>query len=123
MSRYIDADKVMLAVTRGLNDFNWNSDNCRAFSIEQRIKEIPTADVRENVHGKWLTRENSNVHYCQECGWALMDAEGGVPPYMGIDFNRLNPERWNVFVGWIDELMNFCPNCGADMRGEKDESL
>ena len=74
-------------------------------------------DPEKNTY-RWA--EKGNVHFCPECGWALMDTPGGEPPYMGIDYNRVNPERPTVCPGWVEEFMNFCPNCGADMRGEKD---
>jgi len=64
------------------------------------------ADVRENIHGEWIShREHCEINnlipsglgsyiWCSECD-------------CGIDskyFHRVNH--------------NFCPNCGADMRGE-----
>ena len=58
------------------------------------IKEQPTADVRENVHGKWLTVETSHEwvdDFCSVCGYKV-----------GMFWAR-----------------NFCPNCGADMRGSE----
>ena len=52
--------------------------------------------------GKWI-RDFSN-YYCSECR-----------KFAHIDYNK-----WDVFSpgAWI--LSNFCPNCGADMRGEAD---
>ena len=54
------------------------------------IMDIPTADVRPVVRGKW-EHFGSDVFRCSECGY-------GIQP-------------WNIGV-------NFCPNCGADMREE-----
>ena len=55
------------------------------------LADTPTADVRENVHGKWLTVETSHEwvdDFCSICG----------------------------FKAGMFGARNFCPNCGADMR-------
>lgn len=61
-----------------------------------KIIETLTADVRENVKGEWISkmvecsRENyDQVFCCSVCG-------------VSNDWRRTN----------------FCPHCGADMRGE-----
>lgn len=55
------------------------------------IEKIHAADVRENVRGHWITCTEDNTRLsCSVCG---------------ADFYGT--------VGFI-----FCPNCGADMRGE-----
>lgn len=71
-------------------------------SAELEIGDIPAADVRTVVRGKW-------IQTTQPMGWRDEDcAECSV---CGEDF---------VLDEWaMDEftnLMNFCPNCGADMR-------
>lgn len=71
--------------------------------------------------GNWI-EESRSLHYCSECGWALMDGPGGEPPFIGMEFNRANRERRYVSAGWIESEMNYCPNCGADMRGDADET-
>ena len=48
----------------------------------------------ERKKGKWIYNT-----YCSECGWA----------------NQVEPG----FIGPAEEF-NFCPNCGADMRGENE---
>ena len=45
--------------------------------------------------GKWI-----DDTFCSECGW-IHEVESG-------------------FVGSVKQF-NFCPQCGADMRGEQDE--
>ena len=60
------------------------------------IDDIPAADVRPVVRGKWTchrTLEHDGDWWCTACGNELTI-------YMG---NR--PDRYK-----------FCPNCGADMR-------
>ena len=71
-----------------------------AFHMEGHLSEVPAADVRPVVRGKWVV---SRTDYgwngaefpthckCTECGREV--------PYQDKD--------------------NFCPNCGADMRGGK----
>lgn len=68
------------------------------------IDDIPAADVRENVRGEWsISRTdigwNGNEYpthcKCSKCGIEI--------PY--------------------NEPKNYCPRCGADMRGESDERL
>lgn len=55
------------------------------------INAIPAADVRPVVKGRWIRKDSRFCYACSECGemWAYHDA------------------------------FKFCPNCGADMRGEK----
>lgn len=66
--------------------------------IAADLTSIPAADVRENVRGIWnnaLDFSNGNEDLeCSVCG------------------------EW-FFSYKIDCDWNFCPNCGADMRGEK----
>ena len=60
--------------------------------IEREINAIPSAD---RPRGEWIEQEDDYHHYweCSECG-------------MGVG---------------LDDIRNFCPNCGADMRGKDDE--
>ena len=55
---------------------------------------LPSAQP-ERKKGKWI--DNT---FCSECGW-IHEVESG-------------------FIGSVKRF-NFCPNCGADMRGEQDE--
>ena len=58
------------------------------------IKNIPSADVAEVRHGEWKLYGEPPwyVRECSECG-----------------------EKWHHWQGY--SMPNFCPNCGADMRG------
>jgi len=62
-----------------------------AIAVACILKPIPAADVRENVRGKWIHWARSDE--CSVCGYNTGKYEMGS---------------------------NFCPNCGADMRGEMD---
>ena len=53
---------------------------------------IPSADVRPVVRGKWIARHKWDWIVCSECSYESNKAS------------------------------NFCPNCGADMRGTDDAS-
>ena len=61
------------------------------------IKTLPSAEPKR---GKWIkTARWGRVYYCNQCRNYL-------------DFDGVNAGRGST---------NFCPNCGADMRGEQDE--
>lgn len=57
--------------------------------------EVPAADVRENVRGKWVYNEMHNNFFCSICH---CDRYGRSNEDGTVSFN------------------NFCPNCNADMR-------
>lgn len=95
MSRYIDADKITRHGKRG-GECYW-----------QEIEQLQTADVRENIKGRWVEVVDRTEMYdkegvktwgmlfqCNQCGFVLNAIEGHTGQY------------------------NYCPNCGADMRGE-----
>ena len=71
------------------------------FELFQKIQDLKKADVRQNVHGEWIDdgfyidKKSPHVFRCSNCGTQY--------------FMR------NI------ENENFCKNCGADMRGEKNE--
>lgn len=92
--RYVDADWIIqklerwrdqLAETYGEND---EYVLCLG-EVLMKLDDAPTADVRENVKGEWLSMFGHNV--CNKCGFKI-----DIVP------------------------TNFCPNCGAEMRGEQD---
>ena len=68
------------------------------------ISHRPAADVVERKKGRWSWVSNS----CSVCG---------LSKYNYISFNFHDPDGYaRPFGTW-----NFCPHCGADMRGEDDE--
>lgn len=62
----------------------------KGLNVLEYLDEAPAADFRPVVRGKW-EHFGSDVFRCSKCGY-------GIQP-------------WNIGV-------NFCPNCGADMREE-----
>ena len=81
MAEYIDREQALEALCIGCLD--GCSKHCAEYT---RLKSVPSADVRENVHGHWRKMNYDLGYECSECGWEAS-----------------NP--WD-----------FCPNCGADMR-------
>ena len=66
--------------------------------IRGEVRAIPSADVVEVKRGKWIYETaypDSDVCNCSICDQIMQTAKG--------------------------VRMNFCPNCGADMRGIKDD--
>lgn len=101
MSRYINADNILY------KDLSEGRGVCWV-TFRDWIKEMPTADVRENVKGMWVEVVDRTEMYdkegvktwgmlfqCNQCGFVLNAIEGHTGQY------------------------NYCPNCGAQMvRGE-----
>lgn len=77
MNRYVDADLVKGAFQDKYVVYD---------DTLEIINSVPTADVRENVHGEWIdTGSGQECSVCKE-----------------------------VQYGY-DNFRNFCPNCGAVM--------
>lgn len=72
-------------------DDNVNGSDNRLY-LKDLVNAIPSAD---RPRGEWIEQEDDYHHYweCSECG---------------------------IGVG-LDDIRNFCPNCGARMKGADDE--
>ena len=92
--RLIDADAAIDAVL----ELNVEHRVSWVDAVIDMLDGMPTAEPKK---GKWLPDNNDYEHlyyYCSNCQRATQ-----IPRYVG---------------GF---LYDFCPNCGADMRGEQDE--
>ena len=94
--RYIDADLLLNGVY---------SDNPK--DVMKYIAEFPTADVRENVRGEWKERHH-----------AYSDEEAPIDEWQSARCSVCEKYHTTPYMYYFDDF-NFCPNCGADMRGEK----
>ena len=74
----------------------------RESDIYAALEEVPSADVQENVRGAWEEKEVNDEVAIEEWQSACCSVCGKyhTTPYMY----------------YFDDF-NFCPNCGADMRG------
>lgn len=76
-------------------DFNFEIDGWK-----KDLSEIPSADVAPVRHGRWELDEEADSFFCSECNSeALLKAI--------------------VIGGCLQELSEYCPNCGAIMDKEK----
>lgn len=94
MTDYIKREDAIKAICDSI-PHSCNMEDCEFGCIATTLLPIPAADVVERKHGKWLdvtTLDNEFICWvCSECRH-------------GADF--------------VYEPYNYCPNCGADMRGE-----
>lgn len=99
MARYIDADKLkerLKIISVVADDWYGMGINRGLDRAETEIDMLPKADVVEVKHDTWEKRtfivfdnEIKDGYHCSECN-----------------------------TTW-DTATNYCPNCGANMRGDK----
>lgn len=100
----IDRQAVVLALDRikMRGDETWYDYYHKALDA---IAKLPTVDAVPVRRGKWIeenTRPRSGLFYCSSCHRTCCD---------------IQPTR---LKGWTKRCRYaFCPNCGADMRGEQ----
>ena len=92
----IDADRLKAVLEKNFGHTGGAS------VLEQLIDEQPSAQP-ERKKGEWLPDNNNAYEMRFVCSCCK---ESEVVPTIG--FTKYRP------------LWDFCPNCGADMRGEKD---
>lgn len=88
MADYIERKAVLHAVNEFFHDPK----------VDVAIYDVPAANVREDVHGKWVVVEHEYLN-CSVCGEAM---------YTGCSSSKeamILKDHWK----------NFCPNCGARM--------
>ena len=93
--RQIDAEALKEAIAKiyiAYDGFNPNDLGRFAERVDELIDNAPTVEP-ERPHGKWTTEKHSMLIYCSVC-------------QMGYVYDIRNT------------FYNFCPNCGADMRGD-----
>ena len=98
MARYIDAEPLLEEIKK----LNWSDDDVMYHIVKVLIEDAPTADVVEVKHGEWI--EHDEMFYDGE-----FHSEYPMKGYKCSLCGR---------VLWSKEP--YC-NCGADMRGGKND--
>ena len=124
MPKYIEADAIIEDLrydieldARTLDDLDFaDAKERELIQLDKDIKQnaisilehTPAADVRENVHGRWIKMSDADGVYwaCSECG-------EDIPRIAHFDL------QFDLFprLESIDKT-NFCPHCGAEMARE-----
>ena len=90
MGDYIDREATIGYIEKKKRELGIT--NCNACNFKDILRAQPAADVRPVVRGRWIEKPYllGTTNVCSVCG-----ANYGMP----------------------HGKYNFCPNCGADMRG------
>lgn len=99
MNKYIDADKLKEHYAW------WGEDSEEKRIIDEIVDVQPSADVVEVKHGKWqdVKRWECYTHSVTDMRCSVCHCYA----------SRVLPHQ-------IAYIYDFCPNCGADMRGRKE---
>jgi hypothetical protein len=105
MADYIKREDVEKVLRDAHINRPLDSDRWVIAQISEGVAKIPAADVRENVRGRWKEKIIGNpagggtlcVSICVCCGV-------------------------RVYATAVKCDLNYCPNCGADMRGFYDDA-
>ena len=97
MDEYIEREEIRRAYEKLTRSYVNGNPYIADWRFDEMIEKLPAADVAPVRHGQW---EPGNP-ICPVCG--------------ENKFKDLDADIW------CDWLPDFCPNCGADMRGINDE--
>ena len=114
MPRYIDADALINEL-----QFYQNLPTKQAMGL---IKVMPTVDVAEVKHGKWVHSksryQDESDYKCSNCGYQAKMMVVGGHLVGGYGAEAIGAE-------WVEEkepnLSPYCPSCGYSMTKEGDE--
>ena len=107
MAEYIDRQAVLDGMRQLPHEYKTNEQRARTGGIaacQMVAKYVPAADVRPVVRGKW-----------EVVDWVEYDGHGECVHYPKEGLCCTNCK--NVFEKKLIWKDNYCPNCGAHMRG------
>ena len=89
-------------------------------TLRRYVRRQPTADVAEIRHGEWLEDEYNETTYCSEC-----EEEALYNSTFELQFDydweeNLVPCGYEEHKEYI--RTKYCPNCGAKMDGDTNDS-
>ena len=101
MSDFISREWLIEAVEEGWIKLDTQEDHNRIIHL---VRDIAPSAQPERKMGKWIYGEDEygiDGYRCDKCGF-----------FVPWDYAH-------TFINYIEDY-NFCPNCGADMRGGED---
>lgn len=101
LTAYTDATTINTVVESAYHYSNEWIGGIRDALIE--IGDIPAADARPVVRGEWVL-DSDGLPVCSHCGEIALQRVFTKVPQLIMNTRMIQS--------------NFCPNCGADMRGE-----
>lgn len=107
MTEYISKHELIEEIQRiyctGCNSYNGvMCRSCERQDDMDIIEDTKAADVQPVKHGRWITWDDSGFTKCSCCN----------SEYYIADLQT---------VGDSEGFVNFCPNCGARMRGTSND--
>ena len=112
MAEYIEKQAVLDEIDEEIQEF----PECEyALSFSKRwIKKLPPADVRPVVRGRWEWKHRHRGGFRRVTG----EDDFGVRHTITVDQRYEIDDPYCPFCKKLNEsvFLNFCPNCGADMR-------
>ena len=106
-SRYIDVEKLkeeldnFISTSQTYTEYDCGYDDCFT-AIQDTLADIPTADVAEVRHGKWLTWEEQ-----------FPDRKPTKKNNLGVFCNNCHSHA--------DNMTDYCSHCGAKMDGDTND--
>lgn len=115
--RLIDADKAIAEIERIHCDDcdNYNGVMCRACEYQYAmdiIDDAPTIPAQPVKRGKWIDYGSGTGLYCSECKHRIR-YRNGIRETATFSDGKFEFVQYSSRNGYY----NFCPKCGADMRG------
>ena len=94
------------------HEHNCGTQGCAL--IRAAVEELSAADVRPVVRGKWVWRHRHRGGFRRVTG----EDDFGVRHTITVDQRYQIDDPYCPFCGKLNEsiFLNYCPNCGADMR-------
>ena len=109
MARLIDADALKKTVEDFPNCYNgWSDTYDKAFIIGA-IEEAPTIDAVSVVHGEWIKHKERT------------EINGKFIDFFPAEYECSNCGLREAHYFINSKPHNYCPNCGAQMKGADDE--
>lgn len=106
MPKYIDADALRASALKATKSSDLAFDNCFPYwQFAKCIKQAPTAEVVPVIRGEW------------QCRYDYGTGETDVTCSNCMDTRTINGCYETSSGESCYDEDNFCPNCGANMRG------
>ena len=91
MEEYINRERARFEAKRYFKNMDEIQED-----LDMLFCMLPSENVAPVRHGRWIIDNATEKIACSDCGCIYLGYYGGLAP-------------------------NYCPNCGADMRGSNDE--